>query len=270
MSLRDNRETLLLSDDYARIVPRLSPDGSKVSYSYAGWADPDRRADPRGTILESAIALLRTGSGGGDEQPLTSPPPKEEYAYDWSPDGQWLLGVSVRNTPGRTSICLFPVLAAPHAESGVRELVTDPDYRFWQPNFSPDGRWICLTAERIGGRGGSLVGVAPAAGGKWEPIIDDGYWADKPRWSPDGKMIFFISNQGTAFFDVWGVRFDSERGVAIGKPFQVTSLSNPGKMISRNVTHTEIALSETRLLLPLVERSGSIWMLTARPDEGAR
>jgi Tol biopolymer transport system component len=49
------------------------------------------------------------------------------------------------------------------------------------------------------------------SGGEWKRLTEEKYWADKPRWSPDGKTLYFISNHRTAF-NVWGMRFDPRRG----------------------------------------------------------
>ena len=37
-------------------------------------------------------------------------------------------------------------------------------------------------------------------------------WADKPRWSPDGRTIYFVSRRVTGFLNVWGIRFDQTKG----------------------------------------------------------
>ena len=79
-------------------------------------------------------------------------------------------------------------------------------------------------------------------------------------WSPDGKTIYYISNRSTAFFNVWGIRFDPARGQPVGEPFRVTSFDNPGRMVWPSHA-VEIALSTDRLFLPITEVTGSIWVL---------
>ncbi|MDQ3684259.1 MAG: hypothetical protein M3430_01480, partial [Acidobacteriota bacterium] len=95
----------------------------------------------------------------------------------------------------------------------------------------------------------------------WRRVTEEKYWADKPRWSPDGKTIYFLSNQGSAFFNVWGARFDPVKGETVGEPFQVTSSGIPSRMISPRMWDVEIDLSRERLVLPITEVTGSIWML---------
>ena len=93
-----------------------------------------------------------------------------------------------------------------------RPLVVDPDYAIWQGRYSPDGRWVLFNAQSLKQAGVSILGVVPASGGKWIPLTDPTLWADKARWAPDGKAIYFISNRDSAFFDVWGIEFDPAKG----------------------------------------------------------
>ena len=54
-------------------------------------------------------------------------------------------------------------------------------------------------------------------------MTDGESWDDKPRWSPDGRLIYFVAGRG-GFFNVWGVGFlDAAKGKPVGKPFAVTS-----------------------------------------------
>ena len=103
--------------------------------------------------------------------------------------------------------------------------------------------------------------MIPAAGGPWISISDGKYWDDKPRWSPDGKTIYFISSRGSSL-NVWGTRFDPSKGKAVGEPFQVTKLANPGLIIPQQLIEgVGLSLSQSRLVLTMEDRSGSIWML---------
>ena len=77
---------------------------------------------------------------------------------------------------------------------------------------------------------------------------------------PDGKSIYFISNRESAFFDVWGIDFDSAKGATVGKEYRVTQYDNPGRVIGSG-GGAEMSVSATRLLLPIVESSGSVWVL---------
>ena len=69
--------------------------------------------------------------------------------------------------------------------------------------------------------GRSAVYAVQARGGEWIPITQGIYWDDKPRWSPDGRVLYFTSAR-RGFVNVWARRFDPDRGEAIGEAFAVT------------------------------------------------
>ena len=94
----------------------------------------------------------------------------------------------------------------------------------------------------------------------WISITDGQSWDDKPRWSTDGRTIYYVSFS-TGFPNTWGIRFDPERGRALGQPFRVTSLENPELTISDNTNLMSMSLSRNQLVFSMSERSGSIWML---------
>jgi len=61
---------------------------------------------------------------------------------------------------------------------------------------------------------------------------------------------------------VWGIRFDPAKGKPLGEPFRVTSFDAPALMIPRRIPALiEISLTEDRLVLPLDQSSGNIWVL---------
>lgn len=83
---------------------------------------------------------------------------------------------------------------------------------------------------------------------------------DKPRFAPDGRKLYFLSSRG-GFFNVWGVRFDPLSGKAEGEPFRITNFQSPSQMVSPVIANSEIDVSAHRLLLTILEVSGSIWVL---------
>ena len=252
-SLDDGRETLLRpADDFNRYSPRWSRDGLQLVYRRDRGTDP---AQPRG-----GFSIVRTPAGGGDEQLVTSPSRFDEFAYDWSADGEWVLGNSERHSPGRFLISMFPLRAAPHAENQMRVVTSHPEYTLWQPRFSPDERWICFNALKANEAGVSTIYVVPSSGGEWTRVTEGRHWEGKARWSPDGKTIYFISNR-TGFFNVWGIRFDPRTGKPAGEAFRVTEFENPGQMVLPLLGRLELALATDRLVLPIMEVSGSIWVL---------
>jgi Tol biopolymer transport system component/DNA-binding winged helix-turn-helix (wHTH) protein len=253
-SLPRGRELPLFVDGFIRSAPQWSPDGRRLAYFR--WHNPG----------EGQFVIWSAESR--QEEPLTSPAIVEsendaQMVYDWSPDGRSLLVVKLMGalSPESSSVWRIPVSAAPRAESKERMIISDPAYDLYQAHASPDGRWIvfeAVTRERAL-TGPSSLYVMRASGGPWLPIIDKN-WADKPRWSPDGKIIYFLWGRGS-FLNVWGIHFDPKTGRPVGKPFQVTSLNSPDLMIPGYVGNVEISVSRKNLVSTLAQLSGGIWVL---------
>jgi hypothetical protein len=60
---------------------------------------------------------------------------------------------------------------------------------------------------------------------------------------------------------VWGIRFDSLKGKTVSEPFQITAFDSPTQMIYPNMGLLQISLTENRLVVPMVQISGSIYIL---------
>jgi Tol biopolymer transport system component/DNA-binding winged helix-turn-helix (wHTH) protein len=251
-SLKDGRETVLVSDDFSRRRMSWSRDGLRLAYMRLRPLNPER------TRIERSFVILPVGSS--DEQTLASSDTTSDAPYDWSADGKWVMASTDRQSPGRRGIGLFPIAAAPHAETQLRVLTSHPEQNLYQARFSPDDRWVSFIAAKAVEAGISTIHVIPAAGGEWKQITEGKYFDDKPRWSPDGRKIYFVSNR-TGYFNVWGIGFDPVSGEAIGQPFRVTAFESPRQMIPTDVRVMEMALSANRLILPIMEVSGKIWIL---------
>jgi len=230
-------EPKLLGEGSAYFGLRLSRGGERVAYRFGRL--PGKRP------------LVWMTVGSTDEHSMfdsTNP-------YDWSLDGRTILNSC--GPPAPAALCTTAV--ADPTPSQVR-LAGDPEYNLWQGRYSPDGRWILFNAQSVKHPNVSILGVVPTAGGTWRPLTDPKMWADKARWAPDGKTIYFISNRDSALFDVWGIGFDPVKGVTVGAEFRVTSLADPGRRLQSS-SNAELGVSRTRMVVPILERSGSVWVL---------
>lgn len=256
-SLADGRETLLTgADDFRRVNPILSNDGKQLIYIRSNPKYPGQpEIDPQ---MDHTLAL-RTLSDT-EEQPVTSEFEGRLSLTDWTTDGKWILISSDLQTPGRVALCLLPLDAAPRAETQMRLIASHPDYNLWQGRFSPDGRWISFNAFNATDTSASTIYVVSASGGPWITITEGKYWDDKPRWSPDGKAIYFVSNR-TGFFNLWKVRFDQASGKPLDQPTRVTDFESTTHMLIPNIVQLEMALTSNRIIVPMMETSGSIWVL---------
>jgi Tol biopolymer transport system component/DNA-binding winged helix-turn-helix (wHTH) protein len=145
-----------------------------------------------------------------------------------------------------------------------RVLLESSRRAFWQGRYSPDGRWVSFVAEDLEGNGGLEAGVVSAAADRaqtWTRIAADHFVADKPRWSPDGRTLYFLSRGANGFFQLWGVRMDATNGTPAGKPFQLTHFDSPRWHIHPDMAWCEIGVGAGRLVIPMRSVRGGIWLL---------
>jgi Tol biopolymer transport system component len=230
--------------------PRWSPDGRRLLY---------RMATRAGTAYSTSTRVLDTVTS--QDQQLTSPQTAVENPSGWSPDGKWILSSSTRHLPERLSLALLPADAGPRAEAKA-EVITSDSLRchiLWQGAISPDNRWIAIQAASVPQGARSTLYVVPRTGGPWTQMTEGTYWDDKPRWSSDGRFLYFVSSRG-GVINVWVVPFDPASGLPLGAPAPVTSFSGARRVLPQ-IASMQIAVAGDRLVLPIVDVSGGVWML---------
>ena len=245
-SLVDGSEAPIRDDNYVRQVPQWSPDGTRLAFSRTEYGK------------DNVTDLVVWSSQSHDEQPITALD-RGKAIYDWSPDGKALLVSQGNSGTHREEVWLLTVADAPHAEVSARKILSDTGYDLWQAHFSPDGRWIVFLAMKPSLLEARLF-VTLASGGPWIQITDGKHFDDKPRWSPDGKTIYYVSDRD-GVFNVRGIHFDSLSGKPRGESFPVTAFDIPGPTVPREIQDVELSLTQDKLVLTMEEVSGSIWLL---------
>ena len=192
---------------------------------------------------------------GRDERLVRAHAPQISFPYGWSADGRWVVGSTQRGPSNPESqVWMAPALAEAGAETQVLTSSTTED--LWNGQLSPDGRWLAFQAVRDAD-GGSSLWVAPRSGGE-RRRMGSGDWDDVPRWSPDGRILFFLPRRA-GFFNVWGIPFDPQSGQSRGEPFQVTRFERPSRVIPGWFSFHGV--SRDRLVLGLADQSGSVWRI---------
>lgn len=267
----------LTHDAFAHAYPAISPDGTKLAFS-------SRRSGNRDIWVRD----LQTG-----KETVVSIPPGPSFNPRFSPDGNALayreaekqtsVGYAVSLAAGGTErICddcsdydwlhdkkkLLVLGASPAGISLVdlaskqrTPLLNHPAYSLWNPSFSPDDRWVCFSATV---RGGARIFVAPFRNAGPVPesewiAVTDGRWDDKPRWSPDGNILYFLSERD-GFRCLWAQRLDARKR-PVGAAIPVLhghqarrSLANIG------IGDLGISVARDRIVFNMSERTGNLWM----------
>jgi Tol biopolymer transport system component/DNA-binding winged helix-turn-helix (wHTH) protein len=245
-SILDGAERVLLAGPSPLMSsPRWSSDGRTLAYARRIGGDA------------GAIGLFDAATG--EERVVGVSSPWSIVPDDWSRDGATLLAACRQRDASHNgyATCLVTI-GAETDDARVREIASDPSRSLICQRFSPDERWISFMAVDARRPDVSTLYIMPAQGGGWTAITEGRSYDDKPRWSADGRFIYFISDRGGSV-DVWGQRID--KGAPVGEPFRVTEFDEPSLLVHRNLSRVEIAVSEDRLFLPLTETAGDIWML---------
>ncbi len=86
------------------------------------------------------------------------------------------------------------------------------------PVLSPDGKRVAMTvttSKETENRRHSEVWVVNAAGGEPQRWTSPSTESSNPRWSPDGKYLFFSSQRPGGRGNTWAIRLDEPSGEAI-------------------------------------------------------
>jgi serine/threonine protein kinase/Tol biopolymer transport system component len=147
-------------------MPVWSPDGSMIAFV--------------SSRLGSDAIYLKRSDGVRSESLLVANGNNGIGVCDWSRDGRYLACVLQGSNGG-----IFTVdLAGDHTPHPV---VTTP-FQEGDPRFSPDGKWL-VYSNNESGRRHVYIQSLEGGGGKWQVSVEGGR---DPRWSRDGKEIYFI------------------------------------------------------------------------------
>ena len=123
----------------------------------------------------------------------------------WSPDGTLLAFRSNRSTPDpdRTYDSNIWVVAADSTDKGAHltQVTTNPGSDD-SPAWSPDGKWITYLTQldpKLLVYATRHVAIAPATGGEAKVLTRTfDRFSRSPRFSPDGKFVYFIADDDGA------------------------------------------------------------------------
>jgi serine/threonine protein kinase len=148
-------------------LPLWSPDGSRIAFE---------------SVRSGSVALAEKPSAGDGAEEILFASPEVKIPCDWSPDGQFLMYYVPDPKTGTDLFVLQRGTRAP-----IVFLKTEANELWGQ--FSPDGRWVAYQSNETG-RYEIYVRRFPAGGGPVPISTAGGIY---PRWSHDGKELYFIS-----------------------------------------------------------------------------
>jgi Tol biopolymer transport system component len=237
---------LVSTRDWQYTQPRWAPDGKRVAYQRT-------RSAGQGVSAEREISILAVDRQ--QEQLLTVPLDATVIPADWSSDSSTILAGCRLKPTDAIGTCLLPVDGR-----AIRRVAYEDDVDLVQQRFSPDQRWISFSVISRRDPTEASVYVMQVEGGPRVPVTNSAWYDDKPRWAPDGRALYFISNRGGRS-DVWGRRFDPVLGLPTGEPFRVTFFDQGPRTLISDVGQLSMVISSKKIFLPMHEASGHLWIL---------
>ncbi|MGH9629471.1 MAG: hypothetical protein ACRD7E_14210 [Bryobacteraceae bacterium] len=167
---------------------------------------------------------------------------------------------------------LLDYTAPPHraissvsADSGERSKLTGhASYNLADPRFSPDGKWVAFHANL--GLVRRQVFIFPARPGAtesdWIPITDGMALDQEVAWSPNGNVLYWLSNRD-GFRCLVARRLDPATKRPVGELFYVLHLHSirHSMLAFQNPNIGRPAVARDKIVFSLAERTGNVWMM---------
>ena len=240
------KPALLLATPDREFYPKLTRDGATIFFA---------------SVRESSRALISMPAAGGVATRLCDNRPDCGVVRDLSGDGRWLLLQSgppvftaLFNTQTRTPTPLYQ----------------HPKLPVYAPKLSFDEKWAAFqTVEQSTTR---TLWVAPfrTTGGavpveEWVQVTDGKHLDRNPAWSPDGTLLYFLSERDS-FRCVWAQRLDARTRRPHGDPFAVAHFHNASSSLG-NINgpgQVSVTVSADRLVYSAAELTANIWATELR------
>ena len=240
-------------DDTSRVYPSITSSGTRLAYSIR----------PPG---QSGTSTLFTA-------PFEGGPPTKVCSGCGDPR-QWTLDESAIVTEGRgadgrgsANVNLVAV------EEGTLQVIADSavdegkDLAVYDGSLSPDGKWVAF--HQLTDSAARRIFVAPVPEGRtmtepdWIPITDGSYLEGSAKWSPNGRLLYFISNRDGSHC-IWAQRLDEISKEPLGEPFEVFAIHDARRRLLGRTSFRGVGLNvlADRLILSIDETTSNVWMST--------
>jgi Tol biopolymer transport system component len=145
------------------------------------WSSDGRRVLYSGVRVGGFDLFQKEANGSGQEEMILKGGPSKA-PFQWSPNSKYVL-YNQRTFKNELWMLPYPNgKPVPFRESRFNDTLA---------KVSPDGRWIAYSSDDTG-RYEVYVQPFPAGSGRWKVSTAGG---SQPRWSPDGKQIFYVASR---------------------------------------------------------------------------
>jgi hypothetical protein len=179
--------------------------------------------------------------------------------YDLSPDFRKILSF-FRSPDGPFSLRLLD------ATSGQPTIIAQhPKDALSGTRISPDGQWVSFVETLAPTRRRifvvPLTGKLPVPESEWIPITNGQGLDREPRWSPDGNLLYLLSERD-GFRCLWAQPLDPTTKRPVGAPFTVQHFHRTRFSIRYQNTGTVgLGVARDKIVFAMGETTGNIWMV---------
>ncbi len=213
--------------------------------------------DPSGThlVYGAAKGEQEVGIDGGFSRRLF----RTTGVTDWSTHDKMLV---VAREGGYHTVRVFD-----RATSQWSTLLSDDQTTLFQAHLSSDERWVTFISVD---KSRSAIFTVPfgnslVAKSNWIRVTDGRYSDDKPQFSPDGSLIYFVCKRD-GYRCIWAQPLTADRH-ARGEPFAVYHSHSSRRSIGAvSIGDLELNVGPGELVFEQGEPTGNIWLLDPRPE----
>ena len=240
--LTSGKAITLVASPSALFNPRISGDGANVAY-----------CDLSGNIFSvprAGGAVETLCAGCGTTMAVSADGKRISYEPGQSEDLTWYdVDRKAR------------VTAAQRPEGAV---LTDG-------RFSPDGKWMAFHARTNKTTAQVFVapvdGVLPVPRARWIAVTDGGSEEMEPAWSPNGELLYFLSDRD-GFRCIWARRLNGANKLPAGDAFAVLHFHRARRSLRRMTPTTGLiglSVAPGRMVFSFGELTGNIWLQEKMP-----
>jgi serine/threonine protein kinase/Tol biopolymer transport system component len=236
------KTSLLLSTPASEIYPKLSKDGTLAAFVSMERDRPTMytmsTASGVATRICEACGMVRDLTGDGTKIIVQVGPPAH---------------IGILDVATRAITALY---RHPQFQTYAPKLSADEKWAAFQAVEQPTTRTLYVAPYRTNG---------PVPPQEWIKITDGKFLDRNPVWSPDGGLLYFLSERDT-FRCIWGQRLNPATHRPVGEPFPVAHFHDAVRSLMNIDGPGQIGMSvgPGRLVYAAGELKGNIWFAQLR------
>ena len=198
--------------------------GTLARLSFTGQAgSPIWTPDGHKVCFKSRFDVMCQAADGSGQAERVATIERLNAIRSFSFDGRQLVSTTAGNGPTDFDVTITQLGAKPASTPLLHTLFLEGSGL-----VSPDGRWLAYHSNQSGGNEVYVRPFPAVDSGRWQVSIDGG---NEPRWSRDGKELYFLSGGGPTPRVLWAATVASGATFSVGKP---TVIARPSAALAQS------------------------------------